>query len=104
MSEKKYKAEDLVRYATALLEKAGLESEKSQVVAEILLEGDLLGHNAEAQRTRRSQRKAKKLGVVLEFAGCRANNRPAGNERKDVTFPSWFPLPPLRSLRLCVGF
>src|SRR3954464_8126788 len=44
MSEKKYKAEDLVRYATALLEKAGLESEKSRVVAEILLEGDLLGH------------------------------------------------------------
>ena len=44
MSEKKYKAEDLIRFATALLDKAGLEADKSKVVAEILVEGDLLGH------------------------------------------------------------
>jgi L-lactate dehydrogenase len=44
MPEKKYKAEDLIRYATALLEHAGLEPDKSKVVAEILVEGDLLGH------------------------------------------------------------
>src|SRR5258706_15053142 len=44
MSEKKYQAEDLIRYATALLDKAGLEPEKSRVVAEVLVEGDLLGH------------------------------------------------------------
>ena len=44
MTATRYRAEDLARYATALLEKAGLESEKSRVVAEILLEGDLLGH------------------------------------------------------------
>ena len=44
MPEKKYKAENLTRYATALLDKAGLDSEKSKVVAEILVEGDLLGH------------------------------------------------------------
>lgn len=41
----RYRAEDLVRFATALLDKAGLESDKSKVVAEILVEGDLLGHN-----------------------------------------------------------
>src|SRR3979409_1827545 len=44
MSEKKYKAEDLILYATALLNKTGLEPDKSRVVAEILVEGDLLGH------------------------------------------------------------
>jgi L-lactate dehydrogenase len=44
MSEKKYRAEDLIRYATALLDKTGLEADKSKVVARILVEGDLLGH------------------------------------------------------------
>jgi L-lactate dehydrogenase len=41
----RHRAEDLVRFATALLDKAGLESDKSEVVAQILVEGDLLGHN-----------------------------------------------------------
>ena len=41
----RYRAEDLVKFATALLDKAGLESDKSKVVAEVLVEGDLLGHN-----------------------------------------------------------
>src|SRR3990172_11337404 len=45
MSETRYRAEELVRFATALLDKAGLESDKSKVVAEILVEGDLLGHD-----------------------------------------------------------
>jgi L-lactate dehydrogenase len=40
-----YRADELVRYATALLDKVGLESDKSRTVAEILTEGDLLGHN-----------------------------------------------------------
>jgi LDH2 family malate/lactate/ureidoglycolate dehydrogenase len=44
MSETRYKAEDLIRYATALLDKAGLEADKSRIVAGILVEGDLLGH------------------------------------------------------------
>lgn len=41
----RYSAKDLVNFAAALLEKAGLESEKSRVVAGILVEGDLLGHS-----------------------------------------------------------
>src|SRR3977135_2798095 len=45
MNTPRYRAEDLVRFATALLDKAGLESDKSGVVAEILIEGDLLGHS-----------------------------------------------------------
>jgi L-lactate dehydrogenase len=45
MPETRYRAEDLVRFATALLDKAGLEPDKSKVVAEILVEGDLLGHS-----------------------------------------------------------
>jgi len=45
MTDIRYRADDLVRFATALLDKAGLESEKSKVVADILVEGDLLGHN-----------------------------------------------------------
>ncbi len=45
MTTDRYRAEELVRFATALLDKAGLESDKSSVVAEILVEGDLLGHS-----------------------------------------------------------
>jgi L-lactate dehydrogenase len=40
-----YGAEDLVRFATQLLDKAGLEADKSGAVAAVLVEGDLLGHN-----------------------------------------------------------
>lgn len=37
-------AEELRRWAEALLERAGLEPDKAGAVAEILVEGDLLGH------------------------------------------------------------
>ena len=40
----RYSAEDLVEFATALLTAAGLDSAKATTVAEILTEGDLLGH------------------------------------------------------------
>lgn len=44
MTTPRYRAEDLERFAAALLDKAGLEPEKSAVVAKVLVEGDLLGH------------------------------------------------------------
>ena len=40
-----YRAPDLLAYARALLTAAGLDADKSTAVAEVLLEGDLLGHN-----------------------------------------------------------
>ena len=40
----KYKVEDLRNFAESLLLANGLEAEKSKAVADILLEGDLLGH------------------------------------------------------------
>ncbi len=40
----RYPAASLSEYATKLLMKAGLDGAKAQTVAEILLEGDLLGH------------------------------------------------------------
>jgi LDH2 family malate/lactate/ureidoglycolate dehydrogenase len=40
----RHSASNLIAYATALLTRAGLEAEKSATVAEILVEGDLLGH------------------------------------------------------------
>src|SRR5215207_11693449 len=40
----RHPASHLAAFATALLERAGLEPEKSRVVAEVLVEGDLLGH------------------------------------------------------------
>jgi len=40
----RYAASELIAFATALLSAAGLSSEKASVVAEILTEGDLLGH------------------------------------------------------------
>lgn len=45
MTSPRYRAEELVRFATTLLDKAGLDHDKSAAVAEVLVEGDLLGHN-----------------------------------------------------------
>ena len=45
MKTKRYSAGALIEYATRLLDKAGMDPEKSEVVAEILVEGDLLGRN-----------------------------------------------------------
>ena len=44
MTQPRYNAEQLLTFARTLLERAGLEADKAQVVAEVLLEGDLLGH------------------------------------------------------------
>jgi LDH2 family malate/lactate/ureidoglycolate dehydrogenase len=41
----RYLHTDLINFAHALLSAVGLEREKSQAVAEILVEGDLMGHN-----------------------------------------------------------
>ena len=41
----RYSASELVAFAAALLGRAGLDAGKSTAVAEILVEGDLLGHN-----------------------------------------------------------
>src|SRR5215212_8239284 len=40
----RHPASTLITYARTLLERAGVEPDKAQVVAEILVEGDLLGH------------------------------------------------------------
>ena len=40
-----YASNDLLRYARELLTAAGLTPDKASAVAEVLLEGDLLGHN-----------------------------------------------------------
>ncbi len=45
MDFKRYSADALMEYATRLLEKAGMDADKSEVVAEILVEGDFLGHD-----------------------------------------------------------
>jgi LDH2 family malate/lactate/ureidoglycolate dehydrogenase len=39
-----YRAEDLVAFAAALFRNAGLDEAKARTVAEVLVEGDLLGH------------------------------------------------------------
>lgn len=45
MKTQRYSANALIEYATRLLEKADMDADKSKVVSEILVEGDLLGHN-----------------------------------------------------------
>jgi L-lactate dehydrogenase len=40
-----YTTEDLLSFATSLLEHAGLPSDRARIVAEVLLEGDLMGHS-----------------------------------------------------------
>jgi LDH2 family malate/lactate/ureidoglycolate dehydrogenase len=44
MEQPRFVAADLLRFGTALLETAGLAPERARDVAEVLLEGDLLGH------------------------------------------------------------
>lgn len=41
----RYRADDLVIFATALLEKPGLARNRARTVAEVLVEADLLGHD-----------------------------------------------------------
>ena len=41
---RRHAAGELLAFATALLARAGLPDERAQAVAEVLLEGDLLGH------------------------------------------------------------
>ncbi|UCD67769.1 MAG: Ldh family oxidoreductase [Betaproteobacteria bacterium] len=45
MSSERYSAQALIDFAIALLDNAGMEHDKSATVAEILVEGDLLGHD-----------------------------------------------------------
>ena len=45
MNPPRYSAETLNHFAAALLDKAGMDSDKSKVVAEILVEGDARLHN-----------------------------------------------------------
>ena len=40
----RFAADDLLRFGTALLEAGGLAAARARDVAEVLLEGDLLGH------------------------------------------------------------
>ncbi len=44
-TSERFQASDLLRFATNLLEKSGLAPDRSEAVAQILLEGDLLGHD-----------------------------------------------------------
>jgi LDH2 family malate/lactate/ureidoglycolate dehydrogenase len=41
----RYRADDLVMFASAMLEKGGLASDRARTVAEVLVEADLLGHD-----------------------------------------------------------
>ncbi|MEO7411770.1 MAG: Ldh family oxidoreductase [Opitutaceae bacterium] len=45
MNRPRYSSVDLLHYGCELLERAGLDEEKARIVAEVLLEGDLLGHD-----------------------------------------------------------
>jgi LDH2 family malate/lactate/ureidoglycolate dehydrogenase len=40
----RYRADDLVTFATTLLNRSGLDNDMSRATAEVLVEGDLLGH------------------------------------------------------------
>jgi len=41
----RYRAPELIEFASALLVRAGLDADKARDTAEVLVEGDLLGHN-----------------------------------------------------------
>ena len=44
MQKKLYTYDDLINFARALLVRSGLDEDKARAVADILVEGDLLGH------------------------------------------------------------
>jgi LDH2 family malate/lactate/ureidoglycolate dehydrogenase len=78
MTAPRYRAEDLVRFAAALLDKAGLEADKSKVVAEILVEGDLLGHSTHG------------LQLLAPYLGDLSNGKmtPKGEPKVIADFPA----------------
>jgi LDH2 family malate/lactate/ureidoglycolate dehydrogenase len=41
----RYRADDLVVFASTLLEKAGMPRDRARTVADVVVEGDLLGHD-----------------------------------------------------------
>ena len=45
MSSKRFSAQALREFATDLLDATGMDNDKSSVIAEVLVEGDLLGHD-----------------------------------------------------------
>ena len=45
MDRLRYSADDLLRFARVLLERAGLDTDKANAIADILVEADLLGHD-----------------------------------------------------------
>ena len=45
MTQKTYAAKDLLTMATRLFERAGLPPDRAHATAEILVEGDLMGHS-----------------------------------------------------------
>jgi len=73
---KRHSADSLIDFARTLLERAGLDAEKSRVVAEVLVEGDLLGHTTHglallppylAEVEKGSMRKTGEPRVVADF-------------------------------------
>lgn len=66
-----YRAEDLTSFASKLFERAGLDEEKAQVVAEVLVEGDLFGHTTHGLAL------AAPYLEALEAGSMRADGEPA---------------------------
>lgn len=44
MTEPRYDATEMTAFAAALFEKTGMDADKAAIVAEVMLEGDLMGH------------------------------------------------------------
>jgi len=59
-----FEAKDLISFAAELLERAGLSHEQSVAVAEILVEGDLLGHTTHGIQLLSPYLKERKAGLM----------------------------------------
>ncbi|HVT91165.1 MAG TPA: Ldh family oxidoreductase [Tepidisphaeraceae bacterium] len=62
----RYSATELTTFATQLLAKAGLDADKSRTVAEILVEGDLLGHTTHGLQLLRPYLDALQKGTMTK--------------------------------------
>lgn len=74
----RYPGQDLLRFATTLLERAGLDHDKSRTVAEVLLEGDLLGHDTHGLHLLAPYLKELEQGTMERAGGPRVvHDKPA---------------------------
>ena len=78
----RYAADQLHRYASALLQKAGMQIELAECVADTLVQGDLLGHDTHGLALLAGYLKE------LETGSCLLYTSPSPRDQRGSRMPS----------------